>query len=226
MHHEVQSQYSLAGYTGMVMIPTAQMAEDGEMNIGMSYLPAKYAFLRNPKYGEKLYFLTLTYLPFLEVTIGVTRPDHIGKEWGIGDRRTGLRCRILKETSRFPSLVLGLHDPPLSFGNAPGRTEYFHALYLVASKKWQLFNHTTLSLHTGYGNDWFNARQYHVLGLFGGVSVELWEYFILIFEYDSDKINCGFSVLIFDHLQIIGSILNFDNITGGISYRFNLMTNK
>ncbi len=221
---EAKGQYALGGYTGLILSPTAQMAKDGNIQLGVSYLPPAYALLKGPAYGEKLYSLTLTFLPFLEVHIGVTRPDQVGKAWGIGDRRTGLRVRLLPETAKFPALVVGLHDPPLSFGNEPGQTEYFHALYLVASKEYQLFRQTSLSFHLGYGEDWLKARQYQIVGFFGGVAMSPWKSVTFLAEYDSDKINMGFRWVLFHHLQLMGTVFHFDKISGGLSYHFNLMS--
>ena len=176
----------ITGVNGLMTIPTAKFAEDGEFQFGFGYLPAKYSILRQNDFGDQFYYITLGYLPFLETSFVIVRSDKVGKAWGIGDRVIYLRFKIMSESKKFPAIVLGLHDPMGFIGEA--HAQQFNASYLVATKRLSLFNSLNVDLHLGYGVDWIASAQHQFVGFFGGAELFAPSFFSLILEYDAEKV--------------------------------------
>ena len=59
-------------------------------------------------------------------------------------------------------------------------------------------------------------------GVFSGISLRIFEYFDLILEYDSKRVNGGVKAKLFNHLNILVGALDLKDISGGISYSFQL----
>jgi len=206
---------SLTGTTGLITIPTAEMPRDGEISFGLNLINKKYLVLfdSNKEYHGMANFMTLGYLPFLEISARLTRLLNHPQPQALGDRMVSVRLRLFKENEFFPSIVLGLHDP---VGN-----KHFNASYLVASKNFRP-SHTTMDFHLGYGVEWIEAAQHQFIGLFGGISLSPTPFIALMLEHDSEKFNCGMRMSILDHVEILLAFLNFDTFSGGISYKFRL----
>lgn len=179
---------SVFGYSGLMLVPVADLAPDGEITAGISRIPILYANWfpnrRTVMWGR------IGFLPFLEAGGMFVRPDHY--TWGFGDRSVYLKLQILREHGRWPSLTLGAQDffalKALHWETATA--QHFGALYLVASR------HTTLGgvplhLHLGYGPDWLVARTKMLTGLFGGVTWSPQRMVTLLAEYDAKSLNAG-----------------------------------
>jgi hypothetical protein len=215
---------SLNGTTGLVAIPTAGMMNDGQMMFGMNYTDKEYN-VRLRSYNQHRYYITMGYLPFLEVSLRLTRNyaiklDNPPVQWP-GDRGASVRLRFLKEKKYSPSLVLGAHD----FFSAFGVTEavWFNALYLVGSKNLQLERlPITFGLNLGYGTDRMKAQHHEFIGLFGGLSMKYRDFATIMLEYDTEKINGGMRLVFFRHVQILLALLNMNSFSGGASYVFTL----
>lgn len=62
---------SLIGTTGLVDIPTTHVIPDGKVAFGTGYTDRKYS-VHSPEYTQVAYYITVGYLPFLEVSLRVT----------------------------------------------------------------------------------------------------------------------------------------------------------
>lgn len=205
---------SLTGNTGLVTIPTAEMLEDREIRLGLNWLDKKYVPYAAGKRNVIVPYFTTGYLPLLEVSLRLTRlaTRHLPRSHaGIGDRMASVRLRLYNESEFFPSVVLGVHDP---FGNS-----HFYSSYLVTSKRFQAA-YTAMSFHLGYGIDRDEAKGSQFVGAFGGVSLSPMRHLNLMLEYDSEKLNCGASISLLGHLDLLLALLNFDTFSAGVSYRF------
>ena len=219
--NSIIAQSSLTGHSGLLMIPTAEIIENGTIAFGIGHLPKKYAIMHPGKVWENSYYATIGFLPFLELTYAFTVPNLNVRERGYGDRKIIIRGQILKEKKYFPSIVLGLHDPNI-FKDV-GRSNLFTATYFVVSKNIKLSKKLKLGLHSGYGVDWFeSSRKKQLLGLFGGSSLQYQNSVALLLEYDSNKFNPGIRITILDKLQLTLALLDLKTITGGVSYIFQL----
>jgi len=213
---------SLTGTTGLVTIPTAEMPKDGEISFGLNYYHKQYFVYGDNYYHGMANFITLGYLPFLEINARLTKRLNFPKPQGIGDRMPGIRLRLFKEREFFPSVVFGAHDFMAVFAGL-GRSNNFNALYLTVSKKIRLETFVNrIGFHLGNGTDWIKARHHQFVGLFGGVSLSPSPSIALMLEHDTEKFNCGMRMSFLDHLEILVALLNFDTISGGISYKFRL----
>lgn len=214
---------SLIGITGLVTIPTAQMSQDKEIQLGLNW--ADYMLPNidpDNQYRKIAIYVTIGYLPFLEISPRITRMLDYPESQAIGDRMVSVKLRLFGESSLFPSIVLGANDFLAVFGGF-GISNNFNSLYMSASKTFQfqsLINN--IELHAGYGVDWVNARQRQFIGLFGGVLLSPMPGIAFMLEHDSDKFNCGMRISIFKRLEFLVALLGFDNLSGGLSYKFRL----
>jgi len=218
---------SLTGTTGLITVPTATLVKDGEVLLGLSIGNRKYN-VRNNKFHEYSYFVTIGYLPFLEVSLRLNRhyrftwPDDDRTTQGIGDRMASIRLQMLKEKKYLPSIVLGAHDFFSAFG-ASTEVVFYNALYAVASKKLQPPGFPVrLALHAGYGMDLMNAKHHDFVGLFGGVSMEAGSWMTLMTEYDTEKFNGGAAFHFFKHVQVLLALKDFNTFAGSLSCSFRL----
>jgi hypothetical protein len=215
---------SLNGTTGLVAIPTANMLNDREILFGGNYIDKKYN-IRSPQNDQHRYFITMSFLPFLEVSIRYTR-NHMLRLTDYpnehpGDRGACIRVRVLKEKKYSPSLVLGAHDFLSSI--AESKTIWFNALYLVGTKNVKPEKiPVEFGLNLGYGTDRMKAKHHEFVGLFGGISMEYRDLATLMLEYDAEKVNGGMRFVFFRHVQIMLALLNMNSFSGGASYVFSL----
>ena len=193
------------------------MSEDGEISFGSSWLNKEHFVYGSNQHHGMANFITLGYLPFLEISARLTRRLNYPAPQALGDRMVSVRLRVLKENAFFPSVVAGIHDP---IG-----TKRFNALYLVTSKSVHLFR-TTTAVHLGYGFDRIEAQQRQFVGLFGGVSVSPSPFVTLMLEHDAERFNCGARVSILDHVELLVAFLNFDALSVGASYKLRLGESK
>ena len=190
------------------------MTDDREIYFGVGYLPSDYAYLFRYDKGDRIYYINLGYLPFLEITARLAFPDNVGKSYGIGDRSAFFRFRLISEGQRLPSVVIGIHDP---LG-----TKFSNDSYITASKGIILKGIGAFGLHLGYGQEYIESRDHRLIGFFGGISVKCMKNLELLLEYDKEKTNGGLRYNLFSRVNIIIALLNFNGITGGINYKCQL----
>ena len=210
------SAQSLSGTTGLISIPTAQVQQDADFSFGVNFLNKRHLSYFGGQEHTNAYFVTIGYLPFLEIGLRYTRALHPGPA-SVGDRMVSVRLKLMSEKSLAPSLVVGAHD----FFSTVGA--HFNALYLVASKTLPgQFASGTTALHLGYGVDWKDARNHQFVGLFGGVSWSPGRFVDLMLEYDSERVNGGLRLYLLNHVALLVGLENFDSMSGGLSYKFRL----
>ena len=202
---------SLSGTTGLVTIPTARMQEDGTLNFGTSYFDKK-----DQQYfeGTKNYvavYVSLTFLPFLELVYRVNKPLYYHVNNYTMDQTPMVRLRLLKEKKSLPAVVIGIHDIASTTG---WNTVHFNATYLVLSKKISAFDS-----HLGYAPRIMKAFYYQLDGPFGGVAYSPLNSLHLYAEYDSRYVNAGFQYLFLNHFSISLAALNFNSYAAGINYK-------
>lgn len=216
---------SLPGTTGYFNMPSADLYEDKTFFFGFNRSDKKYHDYADGEYDMNIFYLTITYLEFLEVSLRYTRLDGFdppGRKQA-GDRMASARFRPVKEGAFHPSIVIGFQNffSTLESGGA----SHFNSTYIVATKNLHLDGFIKqIGFTAGYGSDFFKSADYQFIGLFGGVRViprDL-ETLELMFEYDADKWNVGARVTIIRHFTLLAGLEGFDSFSGGIAYRFNL----
>lgn len=190
-----QAETCIYGHSGLITIPTAQIISDGQVAAGSGYIPKPFGVVEGTYKDNQIFFATIGYLPFMELTFGTVRI--IDEPWGIGDRTSCFRFRCINEKRYVPQITLGLHDP---FGGiAEDWAQFLTALYLVGSKT-LISDPVQVRGHFGYGVDWLKAANYRLLGAFGGADVR-YKFLSLMSEYDTEHFNYGVRISLFSHLQ-------------------------
>jgi hypothetical protein len=211
-----QVESSLYGHNGLISIPTAQIIEDGQVVFGTGYIPKPFGVVEGTYKDNQIVFVTIGYLPFMELTFGTVRI--INEPWGIGDRTSAFRFRLMKEKRYIPQITVGLHDP---FGGiAEDWAQFLTACYLVSSKN-IISEPVQVRGHFGYGVDWLKAAHYRLLGAFGGADVR-YKFLSLMAEYDTEHYNYGIRISLFSHLQYSLVWLDGKTMTWGGNLSFNL----
>jgi len=189
---------SLFGYTGLMLVPSAEIADDGEITGGISRIPILYADWWPNR--RTIFWGRIGFLPFLEAGGMFVRPDHYG--FGFGDRSVYVRVRLLREKGRRPAVTIGTQDffaiKGLKWETATA--QHFGALYLVASRH-DTLRGVPLHFHLGYSPDWLVARTKMLVGLFGGGSYSPHRMVTLLAEYDAECFNAGLRFHPFPFLQ-------------------------
>ncbi len=205
---------SLTGATGLVTIPTARMCDDGNLSIGMSYFDKKYQDFSDRSHDFMSAYASLTFLPFLEVTVRLNYPNKM--RWsgsqpinGV-DRVPMVRLRLLREKKYLPAIVAGIHDFASTSNDG---TVFFNATYLVLSKKI-----SAVDLQLGYAPKIMDANHYQLTGMFGGVSYSPFHDLFLLAEYDSRYVNTGVQLLFLNHFYLDLASLNFDSYAAGLGF--------
>ncbi len=215
---------SLTGTTGYYNIPSAELYRDKTMFIGASFLNREYCEWTNHEYVAMPVFITVSYLPFMEVSVRFTRaldrPDYSST---VGDRMASVRFKVLNERKYWPSIVVGFQNffTTLSSGGA----SHFNSTYVVTTKNFRINKVVkNIGLTAGYGAEILKAADYQFIGFFGGIKItpEHLDFLELMFEYDADRWNAGLRLTILKHIVLLAGFEGLNAFSGGISYKFHL----
>ncbi len=217
---------SLPGTTGYFNIPSAEIYPDRTLFAGTNLLNKEYKKWGNPDYHAMDFFVTTTFVPFIELSVRFSRMIDLPEklyESTVGDRMASIRVRPLKEGRYHPAIVVGLQNffTTLQSGGA----SHFNSTYLVLTKNFRLNTFIDrVGVTAGYGSDLFTAADYQFLGLFYGInfSPKNMDFLELMVEYDADKWNAGARVTVLKHVVILAGLEGMDVFSGGISYKFHL----
>ncbi len=225
------------GNEGLINIPTADMKPEGTFVGGATFLPNSYLDV-NHHYNTGMYYFTLTPLPFVEMTFRETLArtrkhylddlgnDHMG-EWGYfqQDRSYTLRVRPLfwVKNKWIPQLVIGTNDPWSDNGGS-----YYSCVYGVVTEHINFKKVGDFSISAGYSrpmheNDGFGARKAYD-GAFCGVGYTpaFWDKMMLSVDYDTQGVNFGANVILFNHWNIYAYERDFKKFGFGMSYQYTI----
>lgn len=205
---------SALGYTGLMLVPVADIARDGEITAGISRIPVLYADWWPNR--RTVFWGRIGFLPFLEAGGMFVRPDHY--TWGFGDRTVFLKLQLMREHGDWPSLCIGAQDffaiEALKWETATA--QHFGALYLVTSRHVAIKG-VPLHLHLGYGPDWLVAQTSMLAGWFGGVSYSPHRRVALIAEYDARSVNAGVRLMPFSFMQLQWAWWRMDEVAATLA---------
>jgi hypothetical protein len=213
---------TLNGMTGLIRIPTAEVADDGMILFGCSLLDRKYNEYWPGKYHQTGFFFTMGFAPRLEVSLRITRSYQAPKRThGLGDRMASFRLKLIDERGHRPAVALGVYDVLSALESTQAIRH--NALYLAGSKRWTGRDFPLcLGTHVGYGADWMQARRHEFTGPFGGISLEHRSGCALLAEYDSERVNAGLRLRLFGRVQVLVSLIGLRSFAGVVSCRLNL----
>lgn len=223
------------GITGLVHIPTAEMAEEGDVRAGSFFLPADFVpenMQRNQeigRYNTFNYYLAITPFSWIELSYVCTflkahknnDPTNTVIGYYQKDRHFNVKVRPLKEGRYWPALAIGAQDPGRSVKDN-GDYAYFQNFYAVASKHVTLRGHE-LAAHVAYRyyRSDFNRRW---RGVAGGITYRpaFAHNLRLAGEYTGDAFLVGVDCLLWRHLFLQASLQDGKHFVGGIRLQMNL----
>jgi len=227
-----EAAFSLAGTSGLINIPVAEVVADGEMVVGAGYVRGNYKHFDGRRYPIVPLCVALGYLPGLEFSARLTVvKDCPPQAQGLGEYKDGMASvqYSIPGGHRLPAVAIGARDV---YGFA-----LFNALYAVASREIRVPSLRRLRGHLGIGVDWLGGRygvvdagkdtekfpvHYTLLGLFGGLDAQLSKHVTLMAEYDTKKVNAGVRMHFFSRVGVDLLLMGMKALGGGLYLSFNL----
>ncbi|KAF0148585.1 MAG: hypothetical protein FD143_2870 [Ignavibacteria bacterium] len=216
---------SLNGFPGLFNVPSAETLYDGGIEIGSVYLAKSAINYGNSKHDLFATYLTLCYLPKLELSIKLNRLIGVFGNYTL-DRMFSLRYQFISESFYIPKVTVGFHNP-YSTGDLEDNSSHMNSSYIVATKNLAtLLFFGNFNLTLGYGSDFIKSDDYQYIGVFGGFSFRCniiqsgKAYFEYILEYDAEHVNTAVRVKLADLISITCGFTEFKNFSGGISIGF------
>ena len=169
---------SFQGYTGIINIPTAEVIQDGKIELQISN-QVDAARIRDTRdeYKAQHYFINFGFLPNLEITGRLANIEHkvppSNYDFLDRDLSASLKYQIPLYHEYLPKIAVGIQDIQ---GN-----DRYNAKYIVATKQYAFFRGTV-----GYGFDSLRLD-----GLFAGAELKANDWFYLLSEYDSKEAHLG-----------------------------------
>ncbi len=218
---------SSMGVSGLLNSPSAVMSNDGTVKIGGNFLNTNMT-PETWDYNTFNFYLNITFLPFLEVSITNTAFDlyNEGKFTNV-DRAVCLKFRILKEGKYWPSVVIGSNDVLTSATSNlfdPGAgNKYFGTHYLALSKHIDISGNK-IGVHAAY-NMLSSTKQTINFPLSTGVSFSpnFYKGLNLIAEYDTRNFNLGGNILIFKYLYLQLFVQDLKYLSFGAQAQFSIL---
>jgi hypothetical protein len=215
------------GLSGLLRVPVAELPLDGTLSFGSNIIDENINSFGHFKTKGYLTFVSLTYLPFLEINLSITRlfNPYIRKEYGenqaIGDRSLNLKVKITNEDKFIFNSSAGLYNVIAAFGGE--KAIHNHSGFFVIDKNIVLNDFVRIKVLLGYGFNIFkNASSTILHGPFYGTNLKLFNVVSLMTEYDGKHSNSGLRIKLFDHLSILGGLLQHKHFSGGVSVSFQL----
>lgn len=179
---------SLAGYSGLIKIPTADVLEEGRLCIGFSWIGGPQSYLFRPQ-TNRMYYAALGLFPGLEVSldmlqvVGWIDPEAPGVAYAI-HRLSNVKYR-LPSPEGWPQVAVGAQDPLSANGvarGAAGQTRYGLTTYYGVISQ----SVGPLALHLGYAD----SKDF-LQGVFVGANADMGYGINLRAEQDSRQWNLG-----------------------------------
>lgn len=228
----IQAQ-EYTGITGMIHVPTAEMAPEGDARIGVSFLNREFLpdmiNFEGEKYDSFNHYLAITPFPWIELAYVCTLVKdykNLDKSQKVGyyqkDRFFAVKLRPLKEGRYWPAVAIGTQDPGRTVPDESGDYAYFLNYYIAATKHWRPGGHE-LGFHLTYRyyrSD--HNRKWN--GVVGGVTYRpaFASNCRAMVEYTGNDVNVGVDCLLWKHLFIQAALQNGRYFSGGLRFQMNL----
>ena len=223
-----------SGITGMIHMPTAEMATEGEARVGVfflnrEFLPDKINY-QGQKYHTTNHFLAITPFPWIELayicTLEKAKDNNGDVGYNMKDRHFAVKVRPLKEGKWWPALAIGTQDPGRTIEDAHGDYAYFQNFYVAASKHFMWKRHE-LGVHLAYRyyRSDFNVKW---RGVAGGIAYRpaFAKNLRVMVEYTGDAVNIGAYCLLWRYFFLQTSLQNGKYFTGGLCFKISLLGKK
>ncbi len=201
MLSSVAAAQTLGGTPGLILAPSAEMSRDGSFRFGASYVPREALEYTGHRRDAAVVFLSLTYLPFLELDLRLTRQLNIPKgSIHTVDRSPVVRLRLFRQRGYLPAVVIGLHDFLSTIES--GEARHFAASYLVVTRRF-VGNTWAVAPTVGFSRPLYSHKQSELVGWFGGLSIgcSRFPFMSLLFDYANGLPSIGADFIFGKHLQ-------------------------
>lgn len=202
---------ALNGMTGLVNTPTAEVLPDATVRFGASQVDEERAFFGRGQMDNRLFFVSIGFLPRTEVSIRATWLPELSllesRDTAVVDRLAGGRFLVLAE-GRLPALALGVDDVR--------GTRLFHSSYAVATKTLRA-GRPCLRASLGYGSRLLEAGDYVLDGTFGGLEASAGPASALL-DFDTETWNSAARLTAFGRLSVLIALLDLKTPSGGIAW--------
>lgn len=220
---------SLAGTSGLINIPTAEVISDRQVTLGIGYVNRHSAYLETGRRDNFPFYIVLGYLPRLEFSAGVMFVPGQKSYDGTNTYKDGvvsLQFLLMKEKKFSPALAMGARDI-YSF-------ILLNTTFIVASKTIFRPSKSSVRFHIGYGSDIIDHHLgvpkkdrkfpvgHTIVGFFGGLEIRWKEVGSYMLEYDTRRINTGFRFQIKRRLDFGVCLLNLRDLSGNLNFSFSL----
>lgn len=206
---------SQLGMTGLIYTPNAYLPAWGMLDIGYTHFHKEAAFtFEAGKHPERTFLASMVFLPFVELSVKLTKPyaNVKNEHYGLGDRSISIRLQVLKEQKYLPAILIGIQD-------AFGASSFFNTNYLVLTKKYDV-KQISLVANLGYGISFEEERLGdHLQGIFGGAEV-YWKKVNVLAEYDTDQFNVGVGYQFKKFLFLKMALVKGRYFSGSLNLRF------
>jgi hypothetical protein len=190
----------------LIVIPTAATRTDARLSIGYGQLPnevsSPYKGFDPAAARDELYVITIQFIPRLTLHYrqSFKRADFLQ---ATGDRVLGAQFLALKESRMLPGVAFGIRDV--------AGTRRHHATYAVATKGMDV-GPVRPSITLGYAKEFFDAGFLEMKdGPFGGLSVEGWDRFEAMVEYDTRYTYAGLRVWPLRWIWLTGFVAEWEH---------------
>lgn len=148
----IQAQ-EYSGITGMIHVPTAEMAPEGDARIRISFLnweflPEKLNNFKGTRYHSYNHYLAITPFSWIELAYVCTLQKGYkggGPTQRVGfyhkDRHFAVKVHPLKEGKYWPAIALDVQDPGRSDLSLDKEDALFKNYYIAATKHWRPGGH-------------------------------------------------------------------------------------
>ena len=220
LHAETFPSYSLFAYSGYLTTPSAYVY-DGQLGVHFSYLPKNVSATYRGISDNRIYSVSLGFLPFMEFYFSVFEVPSVKWIYNYGAHKTrssGVKIKLFNEKKYRPACSIGLFDPKIhKFGQDIG-SDNISSTFIVVSKK---FDVRETSLSIGYGTDIFKGENSRLRGIFGGIRVVVYKTIFVILDYDSENWSQGISAQ-WHGFNVTLAAINSREFAYRIGYNINL----
>lgn len=221
-----------SGITGMMHVPTAEMAPVGTARVGVYFLPKEFLpdgmNYNEYKYNTFNHVLAIAPFSWIELSYVGTllKGTKGGDETRIGyymkDRHFAVKVRLLKEGKWWPAVALGAQDVLQSVKKYRWNGGYFQNFYIALSKHLMWQGHE-FGLHLAYR---YYRSDYNVRwrGVAGGITYRpaFAKNCRAMVEYTGDDINVGIDCYLWKLLYLQACLQDGRHFMGGIALKIQL----
>lgn len=228
------------GLSGLVNVPSADMNEAGDIQLGCYYMDShftpesdgKYGFIYNgEKYSTMDFYASITPFCWVELSYTITLQKSLidgydKAKYNQKDRYFSVKLNPIREGKWWPAIAIGSNDfvgsPTKRHSHGGSGAGYFCNYYIAATKHIKPHGHDiSVNVAYRYCPNVYNEKWE---GVVGGITYRpsFFKDLRAIVEYTGNEVNVGADCLLWKHIFMQGALVDCKHFTGGICYKANL----